>query len=221
MLLIVWFKYQHMTQYNTNTQQVKIYDKNSLVELVAPNLWAVDQCFDINTYQFLKNIVELPGSEFVCSHLNKRLELKYSSAGFTQIEQIGQAMAATLGDMIDQPLTFMVAKYWLDLPTFGCQTHKDADDIFVSYQVYLDSSLRDNIRSEQHRDANIKTIEYLDSIDSDLMARGAKFLHVDPPVQIAFKPNHGYINLNSDGKLHRVDGSWDTRTSVMFQYSRV
>jgi hypothetical protein len=209
-----------MTQYNTNKQEVNIYDKVSQAELVAPNLWEVDQCFDFNTYQSLRSIVDTPGNEFGCSYLKKRLELTTASPGFELLNHIGQGMTNAISSLVGYPLQFMTAKYWLDLPAFGCQTHSDSKEIFVSYQVYLSSSFGDEIRSEQHRNSNLDIIEYLDQTNH-LTARGAKFLHVDPPAQIAFKPNHGYINLNSDLKPHRVDGTWDTRVSVMFQYSRV
>jgi hypothetical protein len=210
-----------MTQYNTRTQEVKIYDKISLVNLVAPNLWEVDQCFGEETYQQLQNIVDTQYAEFVCGGLKKRLELSRTSPGSALIDQIGTNMTQSLSQLAGQSLSFMTAKYWLDLPTFGCQTHQDSEDIFVSYQVYLSSALSNEIRSEQHKDSNIDVIDYLDNTNDAVMAQGAKFLHVDPPVQIEFKPNHGYINLNSDFKLHRVDGTWDTRLSVMFQYARV
>lgn len=210
-----------MTQYNTNAQQVKIYDETSLVDPVAPNLWEVDRCFSHDTHQRLKDIIDTQTNMFGCIGLAKRLELSSSSPGYDLITQIGQGMTDALAVIVKEPLSFMTAKYWLDLPAFGCQTHADTKEIFVSYQVYLSSSFGDEIRSPQHHDGNIKTIAYLDSVSHDLVSRGAKFLHVDPPVQIEFKPNHGYINLNSDLKPHRVDGSWDTRISVMFQYARV
>lgn len=214
------FKYQHMTQYSTSAQQVKIYDKTSSVIPVAPKLWEVDQCFNDPTYQRLKSMASTHGNEFGCSYLNKRLELTVNSSGFEILNQIGKAMTDNIGLIVGHSLQFMTSKYWLDLPSFGCQTHADSEEIFVSYQVYLSSSFGDEIRSPQHKDGNIGVIKYLDQ-PNNLTARGAMFLHVDPPVQIEFKPNHGYINLNSDLKPHRVDGTWDTRISVMFQYSRV
>jgi len=210
-----------MTQYNTSTQQVNIYDETSLVNLIAPNLWEVDQCFGQETYQQLRDIVDTQNNMFVCGGLKKRLELCQTGPGQLLIEQLGIGMSSTLSQLVGVSLSFMTAKYWLDLPVFGCQTHQDSKDIIVSYQVYLGSSFQDEIRSEQHKNNNLDIIEYLDHNGDGLMAQGAKFLHVDPPVQIEFKPNHGYINLNSDLKLHRVEGTWDTRLSVMFQYARV
>jgi hypothetical protein len=210
-----------MTQYNTSTQQVKIYDETSLVTSVAPNLWEVDQCFGQETHQLLRDIVDTRNNMFVCGDLKKRLELSHSSPGTALIDQIGSNMTNALSQLSGVSLNFMIAKYWLDLPTFGCQTHQDSKDIFISYQIYLGSAFQDEIRSAQHRTDSVNIIDYLDNTTDAVMARGAKFLHVDPPVQIEFKPNHGYINLNSDLKLHCVDGTWDTRLSVMFQYARV
>lgn len=210
-----------MTQYNTTTQQVKIYDETSLVTSLAPNLWEVGQCFSQTTYHQLRTIIDTQPNSFECVALKKRLELTNNSPGQQLISRIGYNMTPSIGALVGHELKFMVSKYWLDLPAFGCQTHKDSEEIFVSYQVYLGSSLKDEIRSAEHKMGNAEFIHYLNTRGSDLMAQGAKFLHVDPPVQIEFKPNHGYLNLNSDLKLHRVDGTWDTRISVMFQYARV
>jgi len=204
--LVNVFKYQHMTQYNTTTQQVKIYDETSLVNLVAPNLWEVDQCFGDETYQWLKNMPNDGANEFFCGGLGKRLQLKHGSNDFVRINQIGVDMILGMSNIVGHSLQLMDTKYWIDLPQFGCQTHADSSDIYVSYQVYIYSGLSD---------AGEWFHEKIGP------AQGAKFLHVDPPVQIEFKPNHGYINLNSDLKPHRVDGTWDTRISVMFQYARV
>jgi len=204
--LVNVFKYQHMTQYNTTTQQVKIYDETSLVNLVAPNLWEVEQCFGDETYQWLKNMPNDGANEFFCGGLGKRLQLKHGSNDFVRINQIGVDMILGMSNIVGNSLQLMDTKYWIDLPQFGCQTHADSSDIYVSYQVYIYSGLSD---------AGEWFHEKIGP------AQGAKFLHVDPPVQIEFNPNHGYINLNSDLKPHRVDGTWDTRISVMFQYSRV
>ena len=195
-----------MTQYNTTTQEVNIYDKVSLVELAAPNLWEVDQCFGDETYQWLKSIPNDGRNEFFCGGLGRRLQLKHGSDDFALINAIGISMSDAIGCIVGQSLQLMDTKYWIDLPQFGCQTHEDSPEIGVSYQVYIYSGLSD------------AASWFNEKIGP---AQGAKFMHIDPPVQIKFVPNHGYINLNSDLKPHRVDGSWDTRISVMFQYARV
>jgi hypothetical protein len=189
-----------------STQEIKIYDKVCLIETAAPNLWEVDGCFSDEVHQWLKSIPNVSANEFFCGGLGRRLQLKHGSDDFARINQIGMDMIPTMSNIVEQQLQLMDTKYWIDLPQFGCQTHEDSPDIYVSYQVYIYSGLSD---------AGDWFHEKIGP------AQGAKFLHVDPPVQIVFKPNHGYINLNSDLKPHRVDGTWDTRISVMFQYSRV
>ena len=178
------------------THQIKIYDALSTVQCVAPNLWVVDGCFDDATYQWLAGIVDTPGNRFTALELKKRLQLT-RSADQARLNQIGQQQAASLSRLVDCGLAFMQAKFWLDLPQFGCQPHRDAPELYVNYQVYIAASP-----------------------GADVACVGAEFLHVDPPCQIALKPNYGYINVNCDLKLHRVHGGHGTRTSVMFQYAR-
>jgi hypothetical protein len=204
------------------TQQVKIYDEISTVEYPAPNLWEVDRCFSSSTFGRLISISDTPGTEFRVAFLKKRLELDRSSVHFDLIDQIGQAMTSALSSIVGQSLMYSTSKYWLDLPTFGCQEHYDSSEIFLSYQIYLGSAFTTEISSEQHRDSNLDLIEFIDQRpEVGLRSSGAEFTHVDPPICIEFKTNHGYINLNSDMKLHKVRGSWDSRLSVMFQYTRV
>jgi hypothetical protein len=203
-------------------QQVKLYDTLSSLELVAPNLWEIDQCFSSDTLQRLISIPDIPDTEFRTAGLKKRLELGRPSSHFDFIDCIGKEMEHKLSQIVDQPLFHLTSKYWIDLPAFGCQEHYDSKDIFVSYQIYLSSSLTNEIRSDQHRNSNQDLISLIDEKPSiGLSAIGAEFSHVSPPVQIQFRTNHGYLNLNSDLKLHQVQGSWDTRLSVMFQYARV
>jgi hypothetical protein len=205
-----------------STQQVNLYDALSSLRLVAPNLWEIDQCFSSETVQRLISIPNISDTEFRTIGLKKRLELGRPSSHCDFIDSIGKEMEYKLSQVVDQPLFHITSKYWIDLPAFGCQEHYDSKDIFVSYQVYLSSSLTDEIRSKQHRDSNQDLITLIDENPSiGLSAIGAEFSHVSPPVQIQFRPNHGYLNLNSDLKLHKVQGSWDTRLSVMFRYSRV
>lgn len=202
-------------------QQVKIYDKKSSVKLVAPNLWEVDQCFSPDIIQRLMSIPDTPDTEFRTVGLRKRLELSRPTIHFNFIDSIGRAMEHTLSSIVSQPLIYSTSKYWVDLPTFGCQEHYDSEEIFLSYQIYLGSAFTTEIRSEQHRNSNLNLISLIEKNPTvGLSPIGAEFSHVAKPIQIRFTSNHGYINLNSDLKLHKVRGSWDTRSSVMFQYAR-
>lgn len=205
-----------------STQQVKIYDEISLVENVAPNLWEVDRCFGEATHQWLRSIPDNYGNEFFNSGLAKRLQLKFGTHDYARLNQIGLDMIPTLSELTGiKNLGLIETKYWIDLPEFGCQEHSDAEDIVVSYQVYLRSTIREAYESEVYLDATSKEeLELLKKIRLE-KAYGARFNHVDPFHIIDFKSNHGYINLNTDLKKHEVYGTWDTRTSVMFQYNRV
>jgi len=180
------------------SQQIKIYDVLSSLELVAPNLWTVEQCFDTTTFEWLAGIVETQGNEFVAGALKKRLQLKYNTQDQARLNEIGLSQVTSLSTLAGCKLNFIEAKFWLDLPQFGCQIHSDAPELYVNYQVYIHTSP-----------------------GADVPCVGAEFLHIVPPYQVELRPNYGYININSDLKPHWVYGGHGTRTSVMFQYTRV
>ncbi len=179
-------------------QKIKLYDEVSSLELVAPNLFEVSDCFQEKTFEWLQNVVDTEGNEFVMGALKKRLQLKYNSHDQARLNEIGLEQLPALETIAGHKLSFMEAKFWLDLPQFGCQVHSDSEHLFVNYQIYIHTSP-----------------------GADVPCVGAEFLHVDPPVKIGLIPNHGYININSDLKPHWVYGGHGTRTSVMFQYARV
>jgi hypothetical protein len=185
------------------THKIKIYDQLSDVDLVAPNLWEVDNCFDIQTFDWLCHVKETVGNEFFVSGIVKRLQLKSNMQDQLRLNQIGVDMSESLSSICGVPLRLMEAKYWIDMPGFGCSMHEDFKDLTVNYQVYVDTAIGQTLS------------------ETVLKARGAKFYHCDPPYEICFKPNHGYINLNTDLKPHDVAITADTRVSVIFQYSRV
>jgi len=181
-----------------STQQIKIYDALSNIDLAAPNLWTVSNCFDHETFVWLSNITETEGNEFVLGALKKRLQLKYNTQDQSRLNDIGLSQLPALSKIANCDLSFVEAKFWLDLPQFGCQIHSDSPDLYVNYQIYIHTSP-----------------------GADVPCVGAEFLHVTPPYTVELLPNHGYININSDLKPHWVYGGHATRTSVMFQYARV
>ncbi len=191
-------------------QQVKIYDEIAQIKNVAPNLWQVDNCFSDSTLKWLQSIDENEGNEFVAGALKRRLQLKFGSHDFARLNEIGLEQKRSLEEIVKHELSLAEVKYWIDLRQFGCQMHADSSDLFVSYQIYLDSC--NHNFSKYHPDKSIHDL---------LLSRGADFYHIDPPYQIVFSPNRGYINLNTDQKDHCVESRWDVRTSVMFQYARV
>jgi hypothetical protein len=204
------------------TQKIKLYDDLSNVTNVAKNLWEVDQCFGDKTAEWLESIFINQGNEFTCDGLKRRLSLKYTSKDFERLNSIGPNLCESIGSIVGHTLKFSVVKYWIDLPLFGCQLHQDAEDIFVSYQVYLGSTFAHDIYSIELHNTHDPIVAFIQqNPETNLVAKGAEFLHELDPVQIQFKSNHGYINLNSDLKLHQVISTWDTRRSVMFQFARV
>jgi hypothetical protein len=158
---------------------------------VAPNLWIVKDCFDPETLIWLSEIKTNTENLFSVTRPHLRLLLENSN-DHNRLQSLGLYLLPGLSELTGQNLNFMVAKFWLDLPGFGCQVHHDAPDIIVTLQVYIDS-------------------------DGDTV--GAEFLHVDPSIQIPIQPNCGYINLNTDLKDHQVIANNGTRTSVVFQYN--
>lgn len=193
-----------------NIQQVKIYDEISSIGSVGPNLYEVDRCFSPSTLSWLRSIYENEGNEFIVGGLKKRLQLKFGSPDYARLNLMGLEMLPCMETLTGTGLRFVEPKYWIDMPQFGCQKHSDAPDLYCCYQIYLYSS---NQCAKDHTSTTVTQFE--------LLAEGAEFLHVDPPYQIPFLPNRGYININSDLKPHWVPGRWDTRISVMFQYARV
>ena len=180
------------------TKKIKLYDKVSTVELVAPNLYQVSDCYGEYTFDWLSNITETEGNEFFLGGLKKRLQLKPNMHDQAKLTEIGIEQKSSLEQLFQVKLNFMEAKFWLDLPQFGCQVHSDSPDLYLNYQVYIYTSP-----------------------GADVACVGAEFLHVDPPYQVPLIPNTGYININNDLKSHWVYGGHATRISTMFQYARV
>jgi hypothetical protein len=179
-------------------QQVKLYDTICEAKLLAPNTWTVDQVFSPSTLEWLQEIWVDEKNEFQVSRPHRRLLLK-PGADHQRLQQIGLDMIPALSQLVGIDLNLMVVKYWLDLPGFGCQIHHDSPEIIVSLQIY------------------INTVDQ----SGDQPCHGVEFLHMGEPYEVDIRPNHGYINLNTDLKLHRVVPGMGTRTSVMFQFNRV
>ena len=158
---------------------------------IASNLWIVKDCFDPDTMIWLNDIKTNMDNRFSVSRPHLRLLLD-DGKDHQRLQQLGLDLLPGLNKLTNYNLNFMVSKFWLDLPGFGCQVHHDATDIIVTLQVYIDN-------------------------DGDTV--GAEFLHVNPSIQIPIEPNCGYLNLNTDLKEHQVISSSGIRTSVVFQYN--
>ena len=172
-----------------------IYKSDAEVRPVAPNLWAVSNCFDQSTFDWLSQL-HLAYDESWHRHqdcLEYRIQLTPESKSYKPLLQIHKEMTESMEQIVNQPLEPVMTKVWLDLPNFHCPVHCDADLLLVTYQVYL-----------WEHGANVP---------------GTTFSHVTPNVTIPFAPNTGYINLNTDQKIHfAMPHSDGGRLSVCFQW---
>ena len=123
---------------------------------IASNLWIVKDCFDPDTMIWLNDIKTNMDNRFSVSRPHLRLLLD-DGKDHQRLQQLGLDLLPGLNKLTNYNLNFMVSKFWLDLPGFGCQVHHDATDIIVTLQVYIDN-------------------------DGDTV--GAEFLHVNPSIQI-------------------------------------
>lgn len=186
-----------MIHNNTNTAEVNGFGQDSKFELAAPNLWWVYDAFDNNLLNWLQSIYVNTTNKFEVSRPHNRLLLA-NGVDQKKLQAVGRSLIPELEKMLNHKLNLMVSKFWLDLPNFGCQPHGDSAEIIVTLQIYVD----------------VKHIE-----DHELRLYGAEFMHVDPTVEAPIVANCGYLNLNTDQKVHQVIGGYGTRQSIAFQYN--
>ena len=186
-----------MIHNSISTTEVNYSGQDSKFKLAAPNLWWVHDAFDKDTLEWMQGIVVNMDNTFEVTRPHNRLLLANGADNQT-LQQIGRMLIPELEKILSLKLSLMVAKFWLDLPMFGCQAHGDSAEIIVTLQIYVDvKHLKDHV-----------TRLY-----------GAEFMHVDPPIEAPIVENHGYLNLNTDQKVHRVASGYGTRQSVAFQYN--
>lgn len=181
-----------MINSNIQTEFVNGFSKDAQIKLIAPKLWFIEHAFDQEILTWMKEITTNTDNQFEVTRPHHRLNLLPSN-DYNRLQKIGLDLIPALNQLTGEDLNLMITKYWLDLPGFGCQVHHDAEDILVTFQCYVASS-------------------------GDTV--GAEFLHVEPGVKIPLKTNCGYINLNTDLKLHQVISAAGTRQSIAFQYNQ-
>ena len=186
-----------MTHNNISTDKVNCFGQDVKFELAAPNLWWVHNTFDDSTLKWMQSIYVNLDNTFEVTRPDKRLLLAEGADNRT-LQEIGRMLVPSLEKMLDLKLNLMISKFWLDLPDFGCQPHGDSSEIIVTLQIYID----------------VKHIE-----DHQLRMYGAEFMHVEPSVEAPIIENCGYLNLNTDQKIHQVICGCGTRQSVTFQYN--
>ena len=186
-----------MIHNNISTAEVNHFGQDSKFTLVAPNLWWVYDAFDDNTLKWMQGIYVNMDNTFEVSRPDRRLLLANGADNQT-LQEIGRMLIPDLEKMLSQKLNLMISKFWLDLPNFDCEPHGDSAEIIVTLQIYVD----------------VKHIE-----DHKLRLYGAEFMHVDPKIEAPIVENCGYLNLNTDQKVHRVRRGYGTRQSIAFQYN--
>ena len=186
-----------MIHNNISTAEVNGFGQDSKFTLVAPNLWWVYDAFDNGTLEWMQGIYVDTNNKFEVSRPHNRLLLA-NGVDQRKLQEIGRMLLPDLEKILDLKLSLMISKFWLDLPNFGCQPHGDSAEIIVTLQIYVD----------------VKHIE-----DHELRLYGAEFMHVDPLIEAPIVENCGYLNLNTDRKVHQVQGGYGTRQSVAFQYN--
>jgi len=182
---------------NTSTTEVNGFGKTIKFEPVAPNLWWVHDTFDLDTLKWMQGIYIDMQNKFEVTRPEKRLLLT-DGVDQQRIQSIGAGLTPKLEKVLNKKLNFMIAKFWLDLPNFGCQPHADSKEISVTLQIYID-------------------VKHLKDHKSRLS--GAEFMHVDPPIEAPLVANCGCLNLNTDQKIHQVKSGIGMRQSIAFQYT--
>ena len=180
---------------NTAMTTLKIYDTLSTVSPSAPGLWRVEQCFGQDTFEKLStthlNHVDSWHRHPDC--LEYRLQLTPESPMLQRLKAMAPDILPAMEQITGEQLMPADCKMWLDLSNWHCPYHADADLLVVTYQVYLWT----------HGDVH-----------------GTEFMHSDPPSLMPFVANTGYINHNTDHKVHHVDTITGTRLSACWQFRR-
>jgi hypothetical protein len=196
-----------MIHNNISTAEVSNFGQDSKFTLVAPNLWWVYDAFDNGTLEWMQDIYVNMDNTFEVSRPDKRLLLADGADNRT-LQEIGRMLIPDLEKMLSLKLNLMVTKFWLDLPLFGCQPHGDSAEIIVTLQIYVD------VKHIKKRELQLSDAEF-----NEIRLYGAEFMHVDPAIEAPIVANCGYLNLNTDQKVHRVISRVGTRQSVAFQYN--
>ena len=189
-----------MIHNNTSTAEVNGFGQDSKFELAAPNLWWVYDAFDDDTLKWMQSIYINMDNTFEVTRPDKRLLLA-NGVDQKKLQAVGRSLIPELEKMLNHKLNLMVSKFWLDLPNFGCQPHGDSAEIIVTLQLYVDVK---HIESQTYNAFKL---------------HGAEFMHVDPTVTAPIIENCGYLNLNTDQKVHLVRPGIGTRQSIAFQYT--
>lgn len=188
-----------------------LYDSDAKVELLADNLWSVSDCFGPETFEKLSrahtNYEDTWHRHPDC--LEYRMQLTPHSPTLTVMNNIGDAMLPVLEKITGQPLSRAESKLWLDLSGWHCPYHEDDPLLVLTYQVFL----------WHHGDIHGTEFLYGPRIARETWHEHRLFAQ-HRRVGTEFVPNSGYINLNTDNKLHHCETITGTRLSAAWQFRR-
>jgi hypothetical protein len=177
-----------------------------VVPAAYPNLWRVTNCFDSETFDWMSRAVLNHNNQW---HRPKdciayRFQLTPESETHRRADSLWNDLTDTIKEVTGLPeLIPITNKFWLDLPCVRCDHHSDSDFIAVTYQVYL-----------QGYGTKVSGTSFCKSSDATVKNPGNQ-------IEIPFVPNTGYINLNTDQKIHYVKPAMGSRLSVCWQWSTI
>lgn len=189
----------------------EIYDAPCQIRPLAHQLWSVENCFASDTFDALSrahtNYQDTWHRHPDC--LEYRLQLTPDSPTLLTMSAIGDAMLPAIEKITGQQLARAECKMWLDLSGWHCPYHEDDPLLIVTYQVFL----------WQHGDIHGTEFLYGPRIPRESW-HDHKLFNQHQRVGTKFAPNTGYINLNTDNKLHHCANITGTRLSAAWQFRR-
>jgi hypothetical protein len=188
---------------NTGMTTHRIHGSDAQVVPAAfPNLWQVSNCFDSETFEWLKNLPLAHNERWHRDQdcLEYRLQLTTDSESHAKLRDLSASMTGAMEQIVGRSLRPTMNKVWLDLPYFHCPYHADADLLMVTYQVYL-WGYGGSVYGTAFCELPTATID-----------------NPGQEIEMPFEPNTGYINLNIDQKVHHARNCDGIRLSACFQW---
>jgi hypothetical protein len=173
-----------------------------VVPTALPNLWRVTNCFSTETFEWMSQAVLNQNNQWYrpTDCLSFRLQLTLESETYHRASLLRDNLTDLMKKITGmQELKIVLNRFWLDLPSFKCLPHSDSDFLAVTYQVYLWGH------------GNVPGTVFCESSDATEDNLGNQ-------IEIPFVPNTGYINLNTDQKVHYAKTTEVPRLSACWQW---
>lgn len=169
---------------------MSLINPNIKIQQIHSTLWEI---YDVFTQEFLASLQQHfdHGTEWCMDRPLARLSYPIGNDQ-DPFTDVGQELAPWVSAAVGQQINYRKAKIFLDLPGSEVPIHRDADNIDVMSQVYL--------------------------MDVDRPMPGTMFMEPIPHT-VKYRYNSGYLNLNTDRKIHRSAFLHQGyRTSLGFQF---